>query len=98
MRNYREREIESKYFHDVRTNKNKMREISLNNIKNRQFANNIAKTDYAKTDHKMASTNMASTFHSNFNDLKNERITKSSKSLISNMDMSDHIDWRRKPS
>lgn len=46
----------------------------------------------------MTSSHYGSTFASNFNDLKNERINKSSKSLISQLDMSEHIDWRRKPS
>lgn len=91
MRRYRENEVDSKYLNEIKTNKNKMREASLSNIKNRQLKNSLTMTQ-PKT------IKLASSFHGVLNDLKNDRVNKSSKSLIGRLDMSDHLDWRKKPS
>lgn len=84
--------MENKYFRDIKINKNKMREASLNNLKNRQLKYNIILTE------PKSSIKLATSFHGPLNDLKNERVNKSSKSLIGRLEMSEHLDWRRKPS
>jgi predicted DNA-binding ribbon-helix-helix protein len=69
-----------------------MREASLSNIKNRQLKNSITMTEHKTT------IKLASSFHGALNDLKNDRVNKSSKSLIGRLDVSVHLGLRRKPS
>lgn len=46
----------------------------------------------------MTINNLISPFHRTFGDLRNDRINKSSKSLIDGLEMPDHLDWRKKSS
>jgi hypothetical protein len=73
-------------------NKCQMREISLNNIRNRQFKNGAAFAELKNT------FKITNSVHGSMGGLKNERVNKSSKSLVGHLDMSEHLDWRKSPS